>query len=105
MKRPADVPVDNQDEIDENVVTMEDCDETEEKRRKDDYEMLKKQELVRIQSESDALAKEAERSELDVDELTTLRQLEAKLGLNKGQSQGPMIPSAGIDVITFDLNK
>ena len=97
MKRPADDPVDNQDKIDENVVTMEDCDETEEKRRKDD-EMFKKQELVRIQSESDALAKEADRSELDIDELTTLRQLEAKLGLNKGQSQGPMIPSAGIDV-------
>ena len=72
--------------------------EMEDKRRNEEWEKMeaekKKQELVRIQGEADALAREAERSELSIDELTTLRQLEAKLGITGPQSQGPMIPSA-----------
>merc|ERR1719312_1846669 len=55
----------------------------------------KKKEAQRLQIEADDLAREADRSELSLDELTTLRQLEAKLGVGYGQSQGPCIPSAG----------
>ena len=73
--------------------------EMEDKRRTEEWEKMKteqkKQELMKIQSEADALAREAERSELSIDELTTLRQLEAKLGISQGQSQGPQIPTAG----------
>ena len=46
----------------------------------------------RVQREADDLQREAERSELSLDELTTLRQLEAKLGHALGQTEGPMIP-------------
>ena len=72
--------------------------EMEDKRRNEEWEKMKveqkKVEQQRIQSEADALAKEAERSELSLDELTTLRQLEARLGLGQTQSQGPCIPSS-----------
>lgn len=49
-------------------------------------------ESLRLQREADDLQREAERSELSLDELTTLRQLEAKLGHALGQTEGPMIP-------------
>merc|ERR1719415_320301 len=72
--------------------------EMEDKRRNEEWEKMeaeqKKAEQQRIQSEADALAREAERSELSLDELTTLRQLEARLGLGQTQSQGPCIPSS-----------
>ncbi len=38
------------------------------------------QERRRLQKEAEDLQREAEKSELSLDELTTLRQLEAKLG-------------------------
>lgn len=70
--------------------------EMEEKRRKEEWEKMeaeaKAKESTRIQREADDLSREAERSELSLDELTTLRQLEAKLGHQLGQSEGPMIP-------------
>jgi len=70
----------------------------EEKRRAEEWEKMeienKKKEAVRLQAEADDLAREADRSELSLDELTTLRQLEAKLGVGYGQSQGPCIPVA-----------
>jgi hypothetical protein len=44
------------------------------------------------------LQREAEKSELSLDELTTLRQLEARLGhALASQSEGPMIPQLAAD--------
>ena len=105
MKKLEDVPTetiddDTEDLMADNIVDMATAVamEMEDKRRNEEWEKMKteqkKQELERIQSEADALAREAERSELSIDELTTLRQLEARLGINQGQSQGPMIPTA-----------
>ena len=71
--------------------------EMEEKRRRKEWEEIKEakrmKEAKRLQKEADELAKEAERSDLSLDELTTLRQLEAKLGVGFGQSTGPQLPS------------
>ena len=53
----------------------------------------KKKESRRLQKEADGLAKEAERSELSLHELTTLRQLEARLGVGMSQTVGPMMPA------------
>ena len=105
MKKLEDVPTENIDDDTEDLMADNIVDmatavamEMEDKRRNEEWEKMKteqkKQELERIQSEADALAREAERSELSIDELTTLRQLEARLGINQGQSQGPMIPTA-----------
>jgi len=74
--------------------------EMEEKRRQEEYEKMmaeaKEKESNRLMREADDLSREAERSELSLDELTTLRQLEAKLGHQLGQqSEGPMIPELG----------
>ncbi|XP_023326591.1 uncharacterized protein LOC111700016 [Eurytemora carolleeae] len=86
----------------ENVVDMATAValEMEEKRRKEEWEKMevevKTKESARIQREAEDLQREAERSELSLDELTTLRQLEAKLGHALGQSQGPMIPEPGV---------
>ena len=44
----------------------------------------KKREAERVQQEADSLAREAERLELSLDKLTTLRQLEARLGVGGG---------------------
>merc|ERR1719495_475255 len=70
--------------------------EMEGKRRSEEWEKLevenKKKEAQRLQAEADDLAREADRSELSLDELTTLRQLEVRLGVGHGQSQGPCIP-------------
>ena len=70
----------------------------EEKRRSEEWEKMdvenKKKEAQRLQPEADDLAREADRRELSLDELTSLRQLEAKLGVGYGQSQGPCIPVA-----------
>merc|ERR1719206_1082284 len=71
--------------------------EMEEKRRRKEWEEIKEAKRMkdarRLQKEADELAKEAERSDLSLDELTTLRQLEAKLGVGFGQSTGPQLPS------------
>merc|ERR1719361_2493321 len=71
--------------------------EMEEKRRRKEWEEIKEakrvKEAKRLQKEADELAKEAERSDLSLDELTTLRQLEAKLGVGFGQSTGPQLPT------------
>merc|ERR1719206_203594 len=71
--------------------------EMEEKRRRKEWEEIKEAKRMkdarRLQKEADELAKEAERSDLSLDELTTLRQLEAKLGVGLGQSTGPQLPS------------
>lgn len=56
---------------------------------------------VALEMEAEDLQREAERSELSLDELTTLRQLEAKLGHALGQTEGPMIPEVGFS-ITLD---
>lgn len=91
----------------ENVVDMATAValEMEEKRRKEEWEKMevevKTKESARIQREADDLQREAERSELSLDELTTLRQLEAKLGHALGQSQGPMIPE--VKSISFEF--
>ena len=75
---------DGEDLMEQNIVDMATAvaTEMEEKRRNEEWEKMKleqkKQELVRIQAEADSLAREAERSELSIDELTTLRQLEAR---------------------------
>ena len=105
MKKLEDAPTgsnddDAEDLMADNIVDMATAVamEMEDKRRNEEWEKMKaeqkKQELIRIQSEADSLAREAERSELSIDELTTLRQLEARLGINQGQSQGPCIPTA-----------
>ena len=102
----GDVPEDNQEDDEEdmseqNIVDMATAVavEMEEKRRNEEWEKqkeeLKKQEEAKDQAEADALAREAERSELSIDELTTLRALEARLGLKKGQKPGPMTPISG----------
>ena len=90
---------DGEDVTNKNIVDMATAVamEMEEKRRNEEWEKqkaeLKKAEMLKVQAEADALAREAERSELSIDELTTLRQLEARLGLGQVQSQGPMIPA------------
>ena len=105
MQRLDEAPVDVVDEETEDLMAQNIVDmatavamEMEDKRRTEEWEKQreeqKKQELMKIQLEADLLAREAERSELSIDELTTLRQLEAKLGINQGQTQGPQIPSA-----------
>merc|ERR1719193_2543700 len=89
-----------EDMVSEDVVNMAMAValEMEEKRRAEEWEKMelenKKKEAQRLQTEADDLAREADRSELSLDELTTLRQLEAKLGVGYGQSQGPCIPVA-----------
>jgi hypothetical protein len=91
---------DTTDMVDENVVDMAMAValEMEEKRRKgemaDKAEENRKKEAVKMQKEAEELAREAERSDLSLDELTTLRQLEAKLGVGYGQSRGPVLPPA-----------
>ena len=89
---------DTADMVDQNVVDMAMAValEMEEKRRRKEWaeikEGQKKKEAEKLQKEADELAKEAERSDLSLDELTTLRQLEAKLGVGFGQSRGPVLP-------------
>lgn len=56
----------------------------------------KRKAAERLQQEADELAREAERSELSLDELTTLRQLEARMGATFGQTEGPMIQPADV---------
>ena len=74
--------------------------EMEEKRRKEEWEKqrqdLKHKEEQKLQQEADDLAREAERSELSLDELTTLRQLEARLGIGFGQATGPVQGPAAV---------
>lgn len=91
------------DVVEENVVDMAMAValEMEEKRRKEEIEKLEDEVKVKaaeqLQKEADELAREAERSELSLDELTTLRQLEAKIGVGFGTStEGPMIHSAAM---------
>ena len=59
--------------------------EMEEKRRAEEWAKMdaeaKERESMRVQKEADDLQREAERSELSLDELTTLRQLEARFVL------------------------
>ena len=65
--------------------------EIKEKRRAEEWEKMEienKEEVVRLQTESDDLLSEMDRVELSLEELATLRQLEAKFGLGHGQSQG-----------------
>merc|ERR1719341_1930694 len=87
------------DMVSENVTNMAMAValEMEEKRRRKEWEEIKEakrvKEAKRLQKEADELAKEAERSDLSLDELTTLRQLEAKLGVGFGQSTGPQLPT------------
>merc|ERR1719282_1307753 len=75
MKKLEDVPTENIDDdpedlMEDNIVDMATAVamEMEDKRRNEEWEKIKteqkKQELERIQSEADALAREAERSEL-----------------------------------------
>ncbi len=70
--------------MEENIVDMATAVamEMEEKRRAEEWSKMedeaKKRESVRVQEEADDLQREAERSELSLDELTTLRQLEAR---------------------------
>lgn len=100
MQKEYDDGENDEDVTNKNIVDMATAValKMEEKRRNEEWEKqtaeIKKAEMRKVQAEADALAREAERSELSIDELTTLRQLEAKLGLGQGQSQGPMIPAA-----------
>ena len=90
---------DTADMVDENVVDMAMAValEMEERRMKKEREAAAEEKRLqdgkRLQKEAEELAKEAERSELSIDELTTLRQLEAKLGVGFGQSRGPQLPA------------
>ena len=90
---------DTADMVDENVVDMAMAValEMEERRMKKEREVAAEEKRLqdgkRLQQEAEELAKEAERSELSIDELTTLRQLEAKLGVGFGQSRGPQLPT------------
>ena len=90
---------DTSDMVDQNVVDMAMAValEMEEKRirveREAKAEELRQKEAEKLQKEAEELAKEAERSDLTLDELTTLRQLEAKLGVGAGQTRGPQLPT------------
>ena len=67
----------------QQVENMDVTNVADDKRMNEEWQKMeaekKKQELVQIQGEADTLAHEAKRSELSIDELTTLRQLEADL--------------------------
>ena len=89
------------DLVEENIVDMATAvaTEMEEKRRREEWDKMEvealKKKAIKIQKEADDLQQEAERSELSLDELTTLRQLEARLGHSLGQqTEGPMIGAA-----------
>ena len=65
--------------------------EIKEKGRAEEREKMEienKEEVLRLQTEADDLLSDVDRSDLSLEELATLRQLEAKLGSGHGQSQG-----------------